>query len=120
MKPFGGIRGNGLAIKVKTMIDYENNFKIQVVKNDEIDAFGAYVSPSIKKNDFGVVLFNLEANLIASIEEKDISFKEMFIETIMHEIGHALEEFYDLEFDEDRIERIAESYRVKYSTENEL
>lgn len=39
----------------------ENNFKIQVVKNDDIDAFGAYASPSIKKNDFGIVLFNLEA-----------------------------------------------------------
>jgi hypothetical protein len=98
-------------------LELQNNFKIQVVKNEGIDAFGAYVSPSIKKNDFGVVLFNLEACLITSIEEKDISFKEMFIETIMHEIGHALEEFYDLEFDEDRIERIAESYR--YSTENE-
>jgi hypothetical protein len=32
----------------------ENNFKIQVVKNDEIDAFGAYASPSIKKNDWSV------------------------------------------------------------------
>jgi hypothetical protein len=37
----------------------------------------------------------------------------------MHEIGHALEEFYDLEFDEERIERITESYRAKYSSENE-
>jgi hypothetical protein len=39
----------------------------------------------------------------------------MFIETIMHEIGHALEEFYNLEFDEDRIDRITETYRDKYS-----
>jgi len=98
----------------------ENNFKIQVVKNDEIDAFGAYASPSIKKNDFGVVLFNMEANLITSLEHKEISFKEMFVETIMHEVGHALEEFYDLEFDEDRIERIVESYRTKYSSETEI
>lgn len=97
----------------------ENNFKIQVVKNDEIDGFGAYASPSIKKNDFGIVLFNLEANLITSLEHKDVSFKEMFIETIMHEVGHALEEFYNLEFDEDRIERIIESYRAKFSSENE-
>jgi tRNA 2-selenouridine synthase SelU len=97
----------------------ENNFKIQVVKNDDIDAFGAYASPSIKKNDFGIILFNLEANLITSLEHKDVSFKEMFVETIMHEVGHALEEFYDLEFDEERIERITESYRTKYSSEDE-
>ncbi|WP_445458412.1 hypothetical protein [Flavobacterium sp. HNIBRBA15423] len=96
----------------------KNNFKIQVVKNDEIDAFGAYASPSIKKNDFGIVLFNLEANLETSLEHKDISFKEMFVETIMHEVGHALEEFYDLEFDEERIERITESYRKKYENES--
>jgi tRNA 2-selenouridine synthase SelU len=91
------------------------NFKIQVVKNDDIDSFGAYASPSIKKNEFGVVLFNMEANLAASIENEELSFKENFVETIMHEVGHALEEFYDLEFSEDRIERITESYREKYS-----
>jgi tRNA 2-selenouridine synthase SelU len=96
----------------------ENNFKIKVFKDDEMDAFGAYASPSIKKHDFGVVLFNLEANLSASIEHEEISFKEMFVETIMHEVGHALEEFYDLEFNEDRIERIIESYRKKYTSES--
>ncbi len=97
----------------------ENNFKIQVIKNDEIDAFGAYASPSIKKNDFGVVLFNMEANLTTSLEHQEISFKEMFVETIMHEVGHALEEFYDLEFNEERIEKIIESYRAKYSSKTE-
>lgn len=94
----------------------ENNFKINIIKNDDIDGFGAYASTSIKKNDFGIVLFNLEANLITSLEHKDITFKEMFVETIMHEVGHALEEFYDMEFNEDRIERITESYREKYSS----
>jgi len=91
----------------------KTKFKIKVFKNDEIDAFGAYASPSIKKNDFGIVLFNVEANLITSLEE-DITFKEMFIETIMHEVGHALEEFYDLEFNEERIDNIIDSYRNKY------
>jgi predicted Zn-dependent protease with MMP-like domain len=65
------------------------------------------------------VLFNLEASLAASIENKDISFKEIFVETIMHEVGHALEEFYNLGFDEERIDRITESYRAKYSSKNE-
>lgn len=91
-----------------------NNFKIQVIQNDELDAFGAYASKSIKKG-LGIVLFNLEANLETTLEYKDISFKEMFVETLMHEVGHALEEFYDLEFDEERIERITESYREKHN-----
>ena len=94
----------------------QNNFKVQIIKNDEIDGFGAYATPSIKTNEFGVVLFNLEANLGASIENEEVSFKEMLIETIMHEVGHALEEFYNLEFDEERIERIIETYRNKYSS----
>lgn len=96
----------------------ENNFKIQVYKNDDIDGFGAYLSNSINQNAFGVVLFNLEANLAVSIENEDVLFKEVFIETIMHEVGHALEQFYDLNFDEDRIEKITESYREKYFLNN--
>jgi hypothetical protein len=96
----------------------ENNFKIQVIQNDELDAFGAYASTSIKKG-LGIVLFNLEANLETSLEHRDISFKEMFVETIMHEAGHALEEFYDLNFSEERIDKIIDSYREKYSSEKD-
>ncbi len=96
----------------------KKKFKIQVYKNDEIDGFAAYASPSIKKNEFGVVVFNLEASLGVCIEE-NISFKEMFVETIMHEVGHALEEFYDLEFSEERIEKITDSYRQKYFNQEE-
>lgn len=96
----------------------KKNFKIQVYKNDEIDGFAAYASPSIKKNEFGVVVFNLEASLGVCIEE-ELSFKEMFVETIMHEVGHALEEFYDLEFSEERIEKITDGYRQKYFTDEE-
>ena len=91
----------------------KKNFKIKVYKNDEIDGFAAYASPSIKKNEFGVVVFNLEASLGICLEE-NISFKEMFVETIMHEVGHALEEFYDLEFNEEHIEKITDSYRQKH------
>ena len=95
----------------------ENSFKIVVLKNDEIDAFGAYASKSVKEGK-AIVLLNVEANLSTSIEHK-IPLKEMFVETLMHEVGHALEEWFDLEFDEDRIDRITESYRAKYSNEME-
>ncbi len=94
----------------------ENSFKIVVLKDDEIDAFGAYASTSVKEGK-AIVLLNVEANLGCSIEN-DISFKEMMVETLMHEVGHALEEWFDLEFDEDRIDRITESYREKYSAIN--
>jgi hypothetical protein len=36
--------------------------------------------------------------------------KRMVIETLMHEFGHALEEYMDLEFDEGWIDQATESY----------
>lgn len=91
----------------------ENRFKIVVLKDDEIDGFGAYAATSVKEGK-AIVLLNIEANLCVSIEHK-IPFKELLVETLMHEVGHALEEWYDLEFDEDRIDRITESYRKKHT-----
>lgn len=96
----------------------ENSFKIVVLKDDEIDAFGVYASTSVKEGK-AIVLLNVEANLACAIEN-DISFKEMMVETLMHEVGHALEEWFDLEFDEDRINRITGSYREKYLNNSEL
>ena len=97
----------------------ENNFKITVFKDDEMDGFGAYASTSIKRKDGAIVLLNVDANLVTGLEH-NISFKEMVVETLMHEVGHALEEWFDLDFDEERIDRITESYREKYmSSENE-
>jgi len=104
------------AIKQFNLEIMQNNFKIKIFQNDELNAFGAYASKSIK-NGLGIVLFNLEANLETTLEHKDISFKEMFVETIMHEVGHALEEFYDLNFSEERIDKIIDSYREKYRKE---
>lgn len=91
-----------------------NRFSIVVKRDDEMDAFGAYLSPSIKQGE-GIVLLNIEA-LISTALEHDASQKEVFVETLMHEVGHALEQWYDLEFNEDRIERIIESYRQKYGS----
>lgn len=92
----------------------ENKFKITVLHNDEMDAFGAYLAGTIKENETGgIVLFNIEASLEASIVH-DIKFKEILIETLIHEVGHSLEEWYGLNFNEKRIERMVESYRAKY------
>jgi hypothetical protein len=89
------------------------NFKISVQRDDTIEAFGAYYESSIKDKEGGLVLLNVEACLAAGKVEEDLSVKEMILETLMHEVGHALEEWYDLNFDEDRIEKIIDSYRIK-------
>jgi hypothetical protein len=41
----------------------------------------------------------------------DVPAKEVFVETVLHEIGHALEQFYGLAFSEGRVEGIVEGRR---------
>jgi hypothetical protein len=95
----------------------KKKFKITAYKNDDLDGFAAYKAGSIKDEGGGIAILNIEANLVAGIEN-DIPLKEMLVETLMHEVGHALEEWYDLEFSEDRIEKIIESYRNKDTNEH--
>lgn len=87
-------------------------FKITAVRHDEMDAFGAYACTSIDSEDGGLVLLNVEGSIETCIEH-DIEPKQIIIETLMHEFGHALEEWYECDFDEDRMDRIIDSYRRK-------
>lgn len=89
---------------------YKPNFKVTVVRDDSIDAFGAYAQSSVNSEEGALVLLNVESCLYAGKTEEDVTVKEVLIETLMHEIGHALEEWYNLEFSEDRIETIIKSY----------
>jgi len=80
---------------------------IEIKRYDNIDAFGAYAA----KED--LILINVEAHIIASIEE-NISLKEILLETIVHEFAHCMEEKLELEFTENRVEKIINTYKEKY------
>ncbi len=88
----------------------KNRFKIDVCRYDDMDAFGAYVLDSIGQPENGLILLNIEGSFGACIDN-DLSVKELLIEVLMHEVGHALEEWFECEFNEDRIEKIIESYK---------
>ena len=90
---------------------------IKIIRDNSIPAFGAWCAGSIAAND-PTILLNLEVcfddlvdeegnDIIQTTEDK----KRIVIETLMHEFGHALEEFFNLEFNEDEIERICTSYQ---------
>ena len=93
--------------------------KIEVIKYDGLNAFGAFCKDSVK-NGSGIILIDTQtifkdgelifedgSTVIMDSEEK----KRVLIETMMHEFGHALEELFNTEFEEDFIEQITMSYK---------
>ena len=84
-----------------------DNIKIVIKRDDEINGFACYHARD--KNDTKTVLMNVEATFIAGITE-NMDIKRIMVENLMHEFGHALEEFYKLEFNEDFIEKAVQSY----------
>lgn len=107
----------------------EHLLKLTVLRNDSMPAFGAFMAcncadPACHKQ--GTVLLNLEA-IFGEMQFEDgtpapsispSECKELLIETLMHEFGHALEQYFQSEFSEELMERITESYRAKKSANN--
>ena len=92
--------------------------KIEIKKYDNLGAFGGFAQGSVKEGQTiilidtnmifkdGELIYDDGKPLVLNTEEK----KRVLIETIMHEFGHALEEFFDTKFEEDFIERVTMSY----------
>ncbi len=86
---------------------------IEIQKADGMQGFAAYqVSPA--KSNKKVVLLNVIATL-ALAEEEELDAKEIMLGNLMHEFGHILQEWLDLEFSEDQVEKFVQSYAEKYS-----
>jgi len=92
--------------------------KLTIIKDDTIPAFGGFLQGSAKQGE-PTILFNcklhfnsgeLEYEDGTSVSLQAEEKKRMVIETLMHEFGHALEEYMDLEFDEGWIDQATESY----------
>jgi len=94
------------------MKQIKKKFNIEIRKADGMQGFAAYQIGSARQRKV-VVLLNVYATLACCLEN-DISFKEMLAEDLMHEFGHALQEFFELEFTEEFVEKVTESYREKY------
>ena len=92
--------------------------KIEVKKYDGLGALGAFAKGSVKDGNAIIIIDTQtifkDGELIYDDGSKvDLSTqdrKKILIETLMHEFGHALEEFFETEFDEDFIEQITLSY----------
>lgn len=90
---------------------------IRVWRDDSIPAFGAWAAGSLSDHREGVILLNVGACLLGGLDEEGNRVemttedsKWLLITTLMHEFGHACQEFFDLEFTEERIDKIVQEY----------
>lgn len=97
----------------------KTKLKIEIQKADGMQGFAAYIrSPA--KSDKRVVLLNVIASLEAAGEgcktwkEATESIRRVMVENLMHEFGHVMEQFFNLEVNEEFIEKVVESYEDLY------
>lgn len=83
-----------------------------------MDGFSAYAA-SPQRDGKRVVLLNVYATLLASIEE-GLSFKETILTNLMHEFGHAMQQYLDMEFAEEQVERNIQTYIDVYGEEGNV
>jgi hypothetical protein len=96
--------------------------QIEVHRADCIPAFGGWCAGSMKENE-PTILLNVAACLLPCVDENGEEIphtteekKWLMISTLMHEFGHALQEFFDLEMTEERVEELAAEYEKFYLT----
>lgn len=94
---------------------------IRIWRDDSIPAFGGWAAGSLKELGEGVILLNVGTCLLGGIDEDGNRVemttedsKWLLITTMMHEFGHACQEFFDLEFTEERIDQIVQDYEAGF------
>ena len=104
---------------------------IRIVRVDGMGGFAAYTAGTVHQRgattiDFGkkrgLVLLDVEALFDdtcieaeggAAVKRTPEEKRRLLIEVLMHEFGHALEDFLDSKFDEGWIEKVTESFKHK-------
>lgn len=90
---------------------------IRIYRDDTLPAFGGWAAGSLLEGN-PVLLMNVAACLSPCVDEHGAVVpmtahdkKWLAITTLMHEFGHALQEFFRMEFTEEEIEQICEAYQ---------
>lgn len=67
-----------------------------------------------------ILLFNLDfaASLLINSENKRAEFFDTILQTLMHEFGHAMQEWLDLQFDEYQVEKILGHFNERWNVFN--
>ena len=108
----------------------ERNLKAKIARADGLPGFAAYLSGTVSyagsstidlTPNQALVLLDVEATFnddcltsnSGIVDRTPEEHRRDLVESLMHEFGHSLEEFFDLEFDEDWIEKVVMSYQPK-------
>jgi len=95
----------------------KEDIKIEIYQQDWMEGFAAFLDDgSMEKGANPKVLLNLGA-FLATVKSGDIEQKDLpyFIaECIMHEVIHVLENWANVEFNEEKVHALIEKYQKKY------
>ena len=82
-----------------------NNRKIQIEiqANNDIEAFGAFVDTE-KTDSKATILINFTSLLFVCAENPELNYKELFADTVVHEMLHMVQQIFGKTFDEDEVE----------------
>jgi hypothetical protein len=85
---------------------------LDVYQYDGIDSFAAYAQP-LEANNKPFIAINIEAVLesvvVGDLTPEDLPY--MIAECIMHEVVHGLEDYFKVEFSEEKVEQLIAKYR---------
>jgi hypothetical protein len=99
---------NDLKSNLLPKIGFIQNIKIGYIKRED-DAIALYINGT---QPWAVILINIEGTKEA-IQQYGGRIEDAIEMSIVHEIGHAIQEGMDLEFDEEQAEEFAFQYQVK-------
>lgn len=94
----------------------KKKISVEIFRDDDVGGFACYLRPSVIVSGKAIVKLNIEATMHASVAN-GLNPKEFLVQNIMHEVGHAMEDFLDIELGEDTIEEMVEQYKSKYQIE---
>lgn len=92
-------RAKRKTVKVPTQLNVEVNFSSLLGRG-----FGGYLASSAREKGKAKIIIDLDAMLYACADNKnELSLKDFFKETVVHEMLHAIEDLFAESFDEDRV-----------------
>jgi len=67
------------------------------------EGFAGFLADSVKMTGEADVIIDIDAMLNCVVDNPELSFKQIFTESVLHEILHGVEELFDKSFDEEAI-----------------